>query len=74
MTNTTIGRAKRDIKAGEVLRFTIRPDGLCESADIAFRKGLSFLDMNALNNTAPQAQKENGNGNSDGKNCNIWGK
>jgi hypothetical protein len=67
-TTTTIGKAKRDIKAGEVIQFTIRPDGLCESADIAFRKGLSFLDMTLLNDTT----KENGNAN--GTKCNIWGK
>lgn len=66
MTDTTIGKAKRDIKAGEVLRFTICPDGLCESADIAFRKGLSFLDMNLVN----KPTKESSNGQDK---CNIWG-
>jgi hypothetical protein len=67
VTDTTIGRAKRDIKAGEILRFTLRTDGFCQSADIAFRSGLSFLDMHLVNKPTKET------GHEDGK-CSIWGK
>ena len=61
-----IGTAKRDIKEGEVLTLTLRPDGFCDSADIKIRKGLAFLDLGQLK---PQT-KENGNGT--GNSCSIW--
>lgn len=50
MSKHIIGTAKRDIKAGELIELRIREDGFCESSELRFRSGLSFLDLALLNN------------------------
>ena len=65
MANEThvIGVAKRDIKAGERIKFRIRPDGFAESYDLRFRNGMAFVDLtvvagtNAPHSGALQAEK-----------------
>jgi hypothetical protein len=48
MSKHVIGLAKRNIKAGERLEFTIRDDGFCESSDIRFRKNIAIVDTGLL--------------------------
>jgi hypothetical protein len=50
MANEThvIGVAKRDIKAGERIKFRIRPDGFAESYDLRFRNGMAFVDLTVV--------------------------
>lgn len=55
-----IGKAKRLLKEGEAITLRIRPDGYCESDDIAIRPGLTFLDLNLMKGNI--TTKENGNG------------
>ncbi len=43
-----IGIAKRDIKAGERIKFRIRPDGFAESYDLRFRNGMAFVDLTVV--------------------------
>jgi hypothetical protein len=48
MSKHVIGLAKRNIKAGERLEFTIRDDGFCESSDIRFRANIAIVDTGML--------------------------
>jgi hypothetical protein len=60
-----IGVAKRDIKAGERIKFRIRPDGFAESYDLRFRNGMAFVDLTVVagnKEDAGQACLVNGKG------------
>jgi hypothetical protein len=48
MSKHVIGLAKRNIKAGERLEFTIRDDGFFDSSDIRFRANIAIVDTGML--------------------------